>query len=262
MLTFVLVLYRLQHGYPGNSGSFKILMLFFKGGKRMGASNILIVDDEEQLRSLLRLYLEPEGFQIDEAVDGKEALIMAQQTDYDVIILDLMMPGLDGWEVCRKLRKDQNDTSVLMLTAKTEVEDKLVGFDLGADDYMGKPFDPRELVARVHALLRRRNTDASYKDKVISFHDLKINQSARTALADEKRIPLTAKEFDLLWLMANHKGRVFSRDQLLQLIWGEHFLGESRTVDSHVKNLRDKLNNAGLDHMIYTVWGVGYKLDI
>jgi two-component system response regulator ResD len=226
----------------------------------MDIQNVLIVDDEEPLRSLVRLYLEQEGFQVDEAVDGKEALQKINANQYNLVVLDLMMPVLDGWEVCRLVRKNKKDLPIIMLTAKTEVEDKLVGFDIGADDYMGKPFDPRELVARIHALLRRKKTDAENDE--VSLGKLSIKPSAQSASVDGKSLLLTAKEFDLLWLMVKNKGRVFTREQLLEFIWGQDFLGESRTVDSHVKNLREKLRNKGLHEVIHTVWGVGYKLEI
>jgi two-component system response regulator ResD len=171
-----------------------------------------------------------------------------------------MMPELDGWEVCRQMRRDKKETPIIMLTAKTDVEDKLVGFNTGADDYMGKPFDPRELVARIHALLRRIRTDAI--NEGITLTTLYINPSARSASVEGKELSLTAKEFDLLWLMVKNKGRVFSREELLERVWGHDFLGESRTVDSHMKNLREKLRKDGLDDLIHTVWGVGYKLEV
>jgi two-component system response regulator ResD len=226
----------------------------------MDLGKILIVDDEEQLRSLVRLYLEQEGFDIEEAVNGREALLKINQQDYDLVVLDLMMPELDGWEVCRQVRRDKKDTPIIMLTAKKEMEDKLVGFDTGADDYMGKPFDPRELIARIHALLRRAKTDTF--EEGITLTTLFINPSSRSASVEGKELSLTTKEFDLLWLMAKNKGRAFSRDGLLELVWGHDFLGESRTVDSHMKNLREKLRKAGLDGLIHTIWGVGYKLEV
>jgi two-component system response regulator ResD len=225
----------------------------------MDAAKVLIVDDEEPLRSLVRLYLEKEGFVVEGAINGREALQKINETEYDIIVLDLMMPILDGWEVCRQIRKDKKDLLIIMLTAKTEVTDKLVGFDIGADDYMNKPFDPRELVARIYALLRRTKKNDTLDE--ITLRAIKINQAARTVSANGKVLSLTAKEFDLLWFLAVNKGRTFSREQLLVWVWGHDFLGESRTVDSHVKNLREKLRKAGLDEIIHTVWGVGYKLE-
>jgi two-component system response regulator ResD len=227
----------------------------------MDVGKVLIVDDEEQLRSLVRLYLEQEGFKVDEAVNGRDALLEINKNQYDLIVLDLMMPVLNGWEVCRQVRKENKDIPILMLTAKTEVEDKLVGFDIGADDYMGKPFDPRELIARIHAVLRRATKTEDEKEG-ISLGALFINPPARSASVGGKTVSLTAKEFDLLWFLTKNKGRAFSREHLLEQVWGQDFLGESRTVDSHVKNVREKLRKAGLDEIIHTVWGVGYKLEV
>jgi two-component system response regulator ResD len=226
----------------------------------MALGTVLVVDDEEQLRSLVRLYLEKEGFRVEEAKDGKDALRKTNQSHYDLIVLDVMMPELDGWEVCRKIRQEQRNTPVIMLTAKTQIEDKLLGFDMGADDYISKPFDPRELVARIQSLLRRTNQE-NEKDQII-LSPLFINSSNRTASVKGQTLLLTGKEFDLLWLMSKNKGMAFSREKLLEIIWGVDFLGESRTVDSHVKNLRDKLRKAGMDDIIHTVWGVGYKLEV
>jgi two-component system response regulator ResD len=226
----------------------------------MALGTVLVVDDEEQLRSLVRLYLEKEGFRVEEATDGKDALRKTKQSHYDLIVLDVMMPELDGWEVCRKIRQEQRNIPVIMLTAKTQIEDKLVGFDMGADDYISKPFDPRELVARIQSLLRRTNQE-NEEDQII-LSPLSINNSNRTASVKGQTLLLTVKEFDLLWLMSKNKGMAFSREKLLEIIWGVDFLGESRTVDSHVKNLREKLRKAGMDDIIYTVWGVGYKLEV
>lgn len=226
----------------------------------MALGTVLVVDDEEQLRSLVRLYLEKEGFRVEEATDGKDALRKTKQRHYDLIVLDVMMPELDGWEVCRKIRQEERNIPVIMLTAKTQIEDKLLGFDMGADDYISKPFDPRELVARIQSLLRRTNQESEKVQIILS--PLSINNSNRTASVKGQTLLLTAKEFDLLWLMSKNKGMAFSREKLLEIIWGVDFLGESRTVDSHVKNLRDKLRKAGMDDIIHTVWGVGYKLEV
>lgn len=226
----------------------------------MDLGTVLIVDDEQPLRSLVRLYLEQEGFQVEEAVNGIDALLKIHAKAYQLVVLDLMMPELDGWEVCRQVRKSNKNLPIVMLTAKTEVEDKLAGFDLDVDDYIGKPFDPRELVARIHALLRRTKTD--HDDGEIHLSHLSINPTRRSVTIDNKLLSLTAKEFDLLWLMAKNRGRVFNREQLLELVWGQDFLGESRTVDSHIRNLREKVRNEGLDELIHTVWGIGYKLEV
>lgn len=226
----------------------------------MTSGSILVVDDEAPLRSLVRLYLEHEGFKVDEAVHGGEALNKIKQQRYDVLVLDLMMPVLDGWEVCRQVRRNNKDILIILLTAKSAVEDKLSGFDAGADDYISKPFDPRELVARIHALLRRTKKEDERDEMVLG--ELSISLSARTASVNGNVVPFTATEFDLLFFFATHPKKAFSREQLLELIWGQHFLGETRTVDSHVKNIREKLRKAGIDELIHTVWGVGYKLEV
>lgn len=221
---------------------------------------ILVVDDEEQLRSLVRLYLEQDRFMVEEAVDGSEALLKIRKNEYDLVVLDLMMPELDGWDVCRQVRQDKIDIPIIILTAKAEMEDKLIGFECGADDYVGKPFDPRELVARIHALLRRTKTETT-KERIV-LGTLNVNPVARSVWVKERELFLTAKEFDLLLLMVKNQGRVFSRDELLEWVWGHDFFGESRTVDSHMRNLRDKLRKSGLDNLIHTVWGVGYKVEV
>jgi two-component system response regulator ResD len=200
------------------------------GAETMDVRKILIVDDEEQLRSLVRLYLEQDRFVVDEAVDGRETLLKIRKNEYDLVVLDLMMPELDGWDVCRQVRQDNIDIPNIMLTAKTEMEDKLIGFECGADDYVGKPFDPRELVARIHALLRRTKTETT-KERIV-WGTLNVNPVARSVWVKERELFLTAKEFDLLLLMVKNQGRVFSRDELLEWVWGHDFFGESRTVDS------------------------------
>lgn len=220
---------------------------------------ILIADDEEQLRTLVKIYLVPEGYQVDEAVNGREALQKIKHEKYDLLVLDVMMPEVDGWQVCRQIRQEQRKISILMLTAKSQVEDKLEGFALGADDYMGKPFDPRELAARIQALLRR-GTEHQGVDLIV-LDELKIDKTAHTVRVKRQEVFLTVKEFNLLTLMAENQGRVFSREQLLELIWGQDFLGGTRTVDSHVKNIRVKLQKCGLPDVIHTVWGIGYKFE-
>jgi two-component system response regulator ResD len=174
------------------------------------------------------------------------------------MVLDLMMPELDGWEVCRQIRREGKDLPIIMLTAKTGIEDKLVGFDIGADDYISKPFDPRELVARIYALFRRTKEDVNEE---ILISSLIINVPAHSASVNGNSLSLTTNEFDLLYFLAKRQGKAFSREQLLEQIWGHEFLGESRTIDSHIKNLREKLRKAGLENVIHTVWGLGYKLE-
>lgn len=229
---------------------------------------ILVVDDEERIRRLLKMYLEREDYQIDEAEDGNEALAKAVENDYDVILLDLMMPGKDGIEVCRELR-EKKATPVIMLTAKGEEVNRVQGFEVGTDDYIVKPFSPREVVLRVKALLRRSSktsylqTDTTTKD-VIVFPHLTIDNDAHRVLADGKEVSLTPKEYELLYFLAKSPDKVFDREQLLKEVWHYEFFGDLRTVDTHVKRLREKLNKVSEEaaKMIVTVWGVGYKFEV
>lgn len=214
---------------------------------------VLVVDDEPPMRELLRLYLERDGFAVREAADGEEALAEAGR-GCDLVVLDLMLPGLDGWEVCRRLR-GAGGIPILVLSARGEVEDRVHGLELGADDYMVKPFAPQELVARVRALLRRSGTAGPLQP--LDFPGLRIDPLRREVLVGDEPVACSPKEFDLLHFLARSPGRVFTREQLLREVWGESLYGETRTVDSHVKNLRDRL---GRDRpWIATVWGVGYK---
>ncbi|ESU30304.1 PhoP family transcriptional regulator [Bacillus sp. 17376] len=229
---------------------------------------ILVVDDEERIRRLLKLYLERENYIIDEAEDGNEALAKSLANDYDVILLDLMMPGKDGIEVCRDLR-EKKSTPVIMLTAKGEEVNRVQGFEVGTDDYIVKPFSPREVVLRVKAMLRRSSstsylqTEATAKD-VIVFPHLTIDNDAHRVLADGKEVSLTPKEYELLYFLAKAPDKVFDREQLLKEVWHYEFFGDLRTVDTHVKRLREKLNKVSEQaaKMIVTVWGVGYKFEV
>lgn len=229
---------------------------------------ILVVDDEERIRRLLKMYLEREDYTIDEAEDGNEALTKAFANDYDVILLDLMMPGKDGIEVCRELR-EKKATPVIMLTAKGEEINRVQGFEVGTDDYIVKPFSPREVVLRVKALLRRSSqtsylqTETTTKD-VIVFPHLTIDNDAHRVTADGKEVSLTPKEYELLFFLAKAPDKVFDREQLLKEVWHYEFFGDLRTVDTHVKRLREKLNKVSEQaaRMIVTVWGVGYKFEV
>lgn len=229
---------------------------------------ILVVDDEERIRRLLKMYLEREDYAIDEAEDGNEALAKAMANDYDVILLDLMMPGKDGIEVCRELR-EKKATPVIMLTAKGEEVNRVQGFEVGTDDYIVKPFSPREVVLRVKALLRRSSkttylqTETTTKD-VIVFPHLTIDNDAHRVMADGKEVSLTPKEYELLYFLAKSPDKVFDREQLLKEVWHYEFFGDLRTVDTHVKRLREKLNKVSEEaaRMIVTVWGVGYKFEV
>ncbi|KIY21620.1 MULTISPECIES: response regulator [Mesobacillus] len=229
---------------------------------------ILVVDDEDRIRRLLKMYLERENYIIDEAADGNEALAKSLANDYDVILLDLMMPGKDGIEVCRDLR-EKKSTPVIMLTAKGEEVNRVQGFEVGTDDYIVKPFSPREVVLRVKAMLRRSSstsylqTETTAKD-VIVFPHLTIDNDAHRVLADGKEVSLTPKEYELLYFLSKTPDKVFDREQLLKEVWHYEFFGDLRTVDTHVKRLREKLNKVSEQaaKMIVTVWGVGYKFEV
>ncbi|MBM7694847.1 two-component system response regulator ResD [Peribacillus deserti] len=229
---------------------------------------ILVVDDEERIRRLLKMYLEREGYLIEEASDGVAALEMAIQTDYDLILLDIMMPGKDGVEVCRELR-EKKSTPIIMLTAKGEEINRVQGFEAGTDDYIVKPFSPREVVLRVKALLRRASstsyiqTETSTKD-IIVFRHLTIDNDAHRVTAENMEVTLTPKEYELLYFLAKSPDKVFDREQLLKEVWHYEFFGDLRTVDTHVKRLREKLNKVSENaaKMIVTVWGVGYKFEV
>ena len=222
---------------------------------------ILIVDDEKNIRELLKFNLENEGYKTIEAVDGKEALEKVDQS-IDLVILDLMLPEIDGLNVCKKIRNDDQlgDLPIIMLTAKSEDIDRIIGLELGADDYITKPFNMRELVARVKALLRRITMSKSYEDnedKIINLKDIIINIKNHTIKKDGQEVPMTPKEFDLLVYFIRNNDQVFSRDKLLKEIWGYEFSGDTRTVDVHVRRLRKKLG----ENLIKTVRGVGYKFE-
>ncbi|WP_040951234.1 response regulator transcription factor [Gorillibacterium massiliense] len=229
--------------------------------------SILVVDDEERIRRLLRMYLEKEGYEIDEAEDGETALQKAVDRDYDLILLDLMLPGIDGMEVCARLRQVKA-TPVIMLTAKGEEANRVQGFEMGTDDYVVKPFSPREVIYRVKAILRRSSATAflskgANSSNNIVFPHLVIEHDAHRVSADSQEVSLTPKEYELLHYLAISPDKVFSREELLKDVWNYEFFGDLRTVDTHVKRLREKLNKVSPDAaaMITTVWGVGYKLE-
>lgn len=236
-------------------------MMKEKRGMTMEKAQILIVDDEWNMRNLLRVYLTRDGFGVIEADNGQEALSKIEVETVDLVILDIMMPGLDGWQVCQEIRKTL-EVPILMLTARTEIKDKVKGLNLGADDYLIKPFASEELIARVQALLRRVDQDKPevQDSSVIIAEDIKIDGTTREVSVKDHLVELTPKEFDALFTMMNHPGRVFSREILLDQVWGLDYLGDFRTVDTHIKNVREKMRKAGLTYNpIKTVWGVGYK---
>lgn len=227
------------------------------------SAHILMVDDEPKMRDLVKLYLEREGYKVTEAADGEQALNLLPGANYDLVILDVMMPKIDGLTVCREIRKN-HEIPVIMLTARGEEIDRVLGFELGADDYVVKPFSPRELVARVKALLRR--TGARAADNAgsnLRYQGLNINVDAREVEVEGHRVNLTPKEFELLAFLARNAGRVFSREQLLEHVWGYDFYGDLRTVDTHVKKIREKISRYGqAASYVVTVWGVGYKFEV
>jgi DNA-binding response OmpR family regulator len=224
----------------------------------MPAETILIADDEASIRDLARLYLEKEGYRVNAVADGAQALAAIRREPPSLLVLDLMMPEMDGWEVTRRVRAE-SDLPIIILTARDEDIDKIVGLEMGADDYLTKPFNPRELVARVRAILRR-TTSPALGDRPRQVGDVVINPGSREASAGGRTLALRAKEFDLLLALADHANQVLSRDQLLDLVWGYEYYGQTRTVDVHIAHLRDKLAGSRLE--IETVWGRGYKLSV
>ena len=224
------------------------------------AKRILVVDDEKKIVEIVKAYLEREGFKVTTAFDGRAALDSARRQHPDLIVLDLMLPEISGFDVCRALRKE-SDVPIIMLTARDETTDKIVGLELGADDYVTKPFDPKELVSRIKAVLRRSQGQTAARN-TLHIADLEIDVSKRLVTRGRKTIKLTQIEFDLLKAMAEHPGRVFSRLQLLDRVQGEAYEGYDRTIDSHIKNLRKKIEpNPERPRYIITVYGVGYKLE-
>jgi len=226
----------------------------------MDKPRLLIVDDEWNMRNLLRIYLQKEGFAVQEAANAGEALGLLKLSRYDLLLLDVMMPDIDGWEVCRRVREFA-DLPILMLTARTSTQDKVQGLTLGADDYLTKPFEPEELVARVHSLLRRakiaRQAEAL---QVAEFRDLRIFPAGREVHIHGQTVDFTPKEFELLLALSRNRQRAFTREELVELVWGNDYLGESRVVDTHVKNIREKTERAGLGYTpIQTIWGIGYR---
>ncbi|WP_347862597.1 response regulator transcription factor [Salimicrobium sp. PL1-032A] len=224
---------------------------------------ILIVDDEDSIVTLLKYNIEQAGYEAEVAYDGKEALEKASVQSFDLIVLDVMLPEMDGMEVCKHLRQDHIDTPVLMLTAKDEEFDKVLGLELGADDYMTKPFSPREVVARIKAILRRmEKVQSGDRDEVITVKGLKIYPSQYEATIEGEVLTLTPKEFELLLYLSRNLGRVLSRDQLLQYVWNYDFAGDTRIVDVHVSHLREKIEPfTKKPSYIKTVRGLGYKME-
>jgi len=225
-------------------------------------NKIMIVDDDKHIAELISLYLIKDGYETKEIYHGVEAVNMLGEVNPDLILLDLMLPGMDGYQVCREIRQ-KSKTPIIMLTAKGETFDKVLGLELGADDYMVKPFDPKELVARVKAVLRRsEQKDEPEKGRdVLTFSHLEINLTNYTVMQDDVHIDFPPKELEVLYFLAGHPNQVFTREQLLDKIWGYEYVGDTRTVDVHIKRIREKLNQRD-NWAIKTVWGVGYKFEL
>lgn len=223
---------------------------------------ILIVDDDENICELLRLYLEKDGFETIVTNNGKQAIEYAGKHSPDLILLDIMMPELDGWQVCREIRKT-SEVPIIMLTAKGETFDKILGLELGADDYVTKPFDTKEVIARIKAVLRRSNDIEKQNGvKEVKYDKLRINLTNYELEVDGKIIDTPPKELELIYHLASNPNRVYTRDQLLDEVWGFDYYGDSRTVDVHVKRLREKLEDVSDKWSLKTVWGVGYKFEV
>lgn len=227
----------------------------------MSSGKILVVDDDLNICELLRLYIEKEGFNVVTANDGMEALKLFEKENPELIMLDIMLPGLDGWQVCREVRKT-SQCPIIMLTAKGEVFDKVLGLELGADDYVVKPFEAKEVVARIRAVLRRTGKTDDNQVKEVKWDRLSINLTNYELKVDGVQIDTPPKEMELLYHLASNPNRVFTRDQLLDEVWGFDYYGDSRTVDVHVKRLREKIDGVSDKWELKTVWGVGYKFEV
>lgn len=221
---------------------------------------VLIIDDDEHICQILKEYFEYENFKVYTAGNGREGIELVEKVKPDLVVLDIMLPEMDGWEVCQELRP-ANKVPIIILSAKTKDSDRIIGLELGADDYVTKPFSPKEVVARAKAVLRRIKQGDAGSSEVLEFGKLKINKSERTVKYEDEIIDLTPKEFDLLWTLASSPKIVFDREKLLDQVWGYEYFGDIRTVDTHVKSLRQKLGEKAGNY-IKTVWGVGYKFEI
>ena len=224
------------------------------------ARKILVVEDDHNISDLIRMYLEREGFEVHSAFDGGKAVELFRAVEPDMVLLDIMLPVMDGWSVCAKIRETSR-TPIIMITAKSEVFDRIQGLEMGADDYIVKPFEMKEVLARVHAVLRRFGEEEQ-TEKRLSFDKLVINLDSYELLVDGKRVDTPPKELELLFHLASAPNRVFTRNQLLDEVWGFDYFGDSRTVDVHVKRLREKLEGVSESWSVKTVWGVGYKFEV
>ncbi|MDI3508276.1 MAG: two-component system, OmpR family, response regulator [Clostridiales bacterium] len=235
-------------------------MLYERDMQMADNYKILIIDDDKNICQLLNLYFTKEGFEVDIANNGKEGMSHFSNNPPNIVILDIMLPGKDGWDVCREIRR-MSDIPIIMLTAKSETFDKVLGLELGADDYVVKPFDPKELIARVKAVLRRYNQDND-ANNVIVYPNLVIDKNTMLVKYQKKELELPPKEFELLYFLASHPNKIYTREQLLEQVWGFDYYGDSRTVDVHVNRLREKIGSENDPWKISTVWGVGYKFEV
>ena len=225
------------------------------------ARRVLIVEDDRNIADLLRLYLEKEGYEVSIALDGVKGLEKFREVQPDLVLLDVMLPGMDGWGVCRTIRQDSK-TPIIMLTAKSETEDKVTGLKQGADDYITKPFEMREVLARIEAVLRRSGMEPEKAARKLTFDNLVIDMDAFELTVKGKKVPTPPKEMELLYHLASAPNRVFTRNQLLDEVWGFDYFGDTRTVDVHIKRLREKLEGASDQWELKTVWSVGYKFEV
>lgn len=223
-------------------------------------SQVLMIDDDKNICRLVTIYLKNEGHEVTSKHDGQEGIRAFQEGEYDLVLLDIMLPGMEGWDVCREIRKD-SDVPIIMLTAKGEVFDKVLGLELGADDYIVKPFDPKELVARVKAVTRRTNKNLA-NSGAVTVDGLSVDLSNYVVICNGNELEMPPKEIELLHFLASHPNKVFTREQLLEQVWGFDYFGDSRTVDVHIKRIREKLTTNEAQWIIKTVWGVGYKFEV
>lgn len=228
---------------------------------KMANTKILIADDDRNIIELLRLYIEKEGYSTIIAYDGKQAVEAFKNENPDLVVLDVMMPEMDGWQVCKEIRKT-SETPIIMLTAKGETFDKVLGLELGADDYMVKPFETKELIARIKAVLRRYDSKEKASSDEIAYENISVNLVNYELKLNGEIIEIPPKELELLHFLASNPNRVFTREQLLEEVWGFDYFGDSRTVDVHIKRLREKIENVEGNWNLKTVWGVGYKFEV
>ena len=227
----------------------------------MNNKKALVIEDDKNIAELLRLYLEKDGFEVSIASDGGQGLHLAGEVEPDVILLDIMLPVMDGWQVCKEIRRN-SQVPIIMLTAKGETFDKVSGLEMGADDYVTKPFEVKELIARIHAVMRRADGAAAPVEKKLVYDKLVVNLDSYELIVDGKKIDTPPKEMELLYHLAASPNRVFTRNQLLDEVWGFDYFGDSRTVDVHIKRLREKLEGVSDQWSLKTVWGVGYKFEL